>query len=122
LDDLVGLLVWAAMLGIYLIPTLVAYSQQHHHVYAIAFLNVLSGWTLLGWIGALVWAFRAEESYPQKKNHHRKQKPQRKSTARLQQDDPVTRSDLMRRLAELKPHPMHGGEPCLYTGTVPAHI
>ena len=67
MDDLVGLLVWAAMLGIYLIPTLVAYSQQHHHVYAIAFLNVLSGWTLLGWIGALVWAFRAEESYPQKK-------------------------------------------------------
>ena len=49
----------AAMFGVYLIPTLVAYSQQHPHMSAIALLNVLSGWTLVGWIGV-----RYSNEYP----------------------------------------------------------
>src|SRR6478672_3404333 len=73
------------MLGFYLIPTLVAWSHEHHHLYAIVFLNVLSGWTLVGWIGALVWAFKREEPLPnKKKNHRRKKNHHRKSTTRTQ--------------------------------------
>ena len=104
MEDLIGLLLWAMMLGFYLIPTLVAYFQQHHHLYAIAVLNLLSGWTLLGWIAALVWAFKPEELRPhQQSNHHRKQKHHGQSTARTQPHHPVAQSDLARRLAELKP-------------------
>lgn len=43
---------------IYLIPTFVAILRQKKDVLAITLLNVLAGWTLLGWIGALVWAVK----------------------------------------------------------------
>jgi len=44
-----------AVLG-YLIPSITAMAREHRNAAAIAALNVLLGWTVLGWIGALVWA------------------------------------------------------------------
>jgi ABC-type transport system involved in cytochrome c biogenesis permease component len=44
------------LLGIYLLPTWIAFGQKHHNRGAILALNLLLGWTLLGWIGALVWS------------------------------------------------------------------
>jgi hypothetical protein len=44
------------LLVLYLIPTGVAWWRSHHQLMAIAALNVLLGWTVLGWIAALVWA------------------------------------------------------------------
>jgi uncharacterized membrane protein YqaE (UPF0057 family) len=56
----VGGLLWAAIfLGLYLLPALVAKQRGHHNAAAIAVLNILLGWTLLGWIGSLVWACTA---------------------------------------------------------------
>lgn len=40
----------------YLLPALVASSRNHHQKAAIWILNIFLGWTLLGWVGALVWA------------------------------------------------------------------
>ena len=102
MDDLIGLLLWATMLGFYLIPTLVAWSQEHRQLYAIGALNLLFGWTLVGWIGTLVWAFKREQPLPnKKKTHRRKKNHHRKSTTRTQPYPPVAHSDLERRLAEL---------------------
>jgi Superinfection immunity protein len=101
MDDIIGLLLWVIMLGVYLIPTLVARSQEHHQLYAIGVLNLLLGWTLVGWIGALVWASKREEPLlNQKKNHHRKRNHHRKPPTQPQR--PVAHSDLARRLAELR--------------------
>lgn len=44
------------LLAIYLLPSIVARSRRHHNTGAICVLNILLGWTLLGWIAALVWA------------------------------------------------------------------
>ena len=44
---------------LYLIPTFVAHDRGHHQRSAIAALNVLLGWTFLGWVGALVWSLTA---------------------------------------------------------------
>lgn len=41
----------------YWIPALVAFARQHHNRGAIAVLNFLLGWTVAGWIAALIWAF-----------------------------------------------------------------
>jgi len=41
-------------IGIYFIPSFVAWKKQRQD--AIIVLNLLLGWTLLGWIGALIWA------------------------------------------------------------------
>jgi len=41
---------------LYLLPTVVAMARSHHQAPAIFLLNLLLGWSGLGWIMALVWA------------------------------------------------------------------
>lgn len=49
-----------AILGIlYLIPTMFAVSRGHHQTMAIFMLNLTLGWTILGWLLALIWACTA---------------------------------------------------------------
>lgn len=60
-QDHLGLRAFAAILSIfsvliYMIPTVVAYNRWHNKVFAIFLVNVCLGWTLLIWVGALVWA------------------------------------------------------------------
>lgn len=53
------LLLTFLVLAIYFLPSLVATLRKHHQAGAIFVLNLLLGWTLLGWIIALVWAATA---------------------------------------------------------------
>ena len=53
---LVAFLVVALSLAIYFIPTLVAFERRRCYRGAIFALNLLLGWTLVGWVGALIWA------------------------------------------------------------------
>lgn len=48
-----------ALILIYLLPTFIASLRKHRNGIAIFVLNIFAGWTLFGWIGALVWAFTA---------------------------------------------------------------
>ena len=41
---------------IYFLPALIAARNGHSHPGAVFALNLLLGWTFLGWAGALVWA------------------------------------------------------------------
>jgi len=63
------MLVIAAFALLYFLPTLVAGTRRHHQRFAILVLNLFLGWTVLGWIGALVWSatavVRPESRYPQ---------------------------------------------------------
>jgi Superinfection immunity protein len=43
----------------YFIPALNAWSRNHHNSGAILVLNLLLGWTVLGWVAALVWSATA---------------------------------------------------------------
>jgi hypothetical protein len=58
-EGITGLIVLSVGLLLYQIPTLVAYSRNHHQATAIFALNLLLGWTVLGWIISLVWALTA---------------------------------------------------------------
>ncbi|NTU54216.1 MAG: superinfection immunity protein [Chlorobiaceae bacterium] len=49
---LINVFLWA----FYFVPSLIAWSRRHRSLPAIIALNVLLGWTGLGWIGAFVWA------------------------------------------------------------------
>ena len=44
---------------LYGVPTIIAYNRDHHNQIAIFVLNLLLGWTFLGWVIALVWACSA---------------------------------------------------------------
>ncbi len=45
----------------YLLPTAVAVYRKRANTGAIFALNLFLGWSLLGWVVALVWAFKHEE-------------------------------------------------------------
>ena len=53
------LLFFAISILVYLAPALIASTRGHHQTMAIFVLNLFLGWTLLGWVGALVWAATA---------------------------------------------------------------
>ena len=40
----------------YWVPTLAANSNRHRNRVAIGLLNLFLGWTVIGWVVALVWA------------------------------------------------------------------
>ncbi len=58
----VGLVV-GVLLILYELPAIVAYKRGRRRFLAILLLNILLGWTILGWIGAFIWAC-ASESKP----------------------------------------------------------
>lgn len=52
-------------LGFYFLPTIIAVHRQHRNTLAIAVLNILAGWTFVGWIGAIVWSLLAKPTSAQ---------------------------------------------------------
>jgi len=53
---IVWLIIAAVGLTVYFAPTAVALLRRHQNVIAILVINLFLGWTLLGWVGAMVWA------------------------------------------------------------------
>ncbi|TAH49265.1 MAG: superinfection immunity protein [Chloroflexota bacterium] len=54
---LFGSLCWIIVgFVLYFIPSVIAFRRAHPNRTAIFALNMLLGWTILGWIGALVWS------------------------------------------------------------------
>jgi hypothetical protein len=47
------------LFSLYFGPSFVALRRHHHNATAIVVLNLLLGWTLIGWIGAMIWACTA---------------------------------------------------------------
>ena len=44
---------------LYFVPTIIACVRGHHQKIAIGALNILLGWTAIGWIVALIWSVTA---------------------------------------------------------------
>jgi len=49
---------------LYFLPFIVALVRGKRNSLAILLLNLLLGWTLIGWVGALVWAVLVESPTP----------------------------------------------------------
>lgn len=47
-------ILYILLLALYFLPSIVGYN--HKQFAAILMLNLFLGWTLLGWVGALIWA------------------------------------------------------------------
>ena len=65
MHDLISLALWyllrvlAALL--YFLPTIVASQYRHPRWFTILFLNILVGWTFVGWIIVLWWTLQASK-------------------------------------------------------------
>jgi hypothetical protein len=44
---------------LYFVPSVIGFSRKHHNAAAIFLVNLLLGWTVLGWIASLVWSVTA---------------------------------------------------------------
>ena len=44
----------------YFLPTIVAFARSKRDTTSILLLNLFLGWTLIGWVIALVWAFKTD--------------------------------------------------------------
>lgn len=51
----------AVLFGAYFLPTIIAFKRGKRNRGAILALNLLLGWTVLGWVISLVWALSVDE-------------------------------------------------------------
>lgn len=58
------ILINAVLLAAYFLPTIIGAVSRHRQVAAIFALNLFLGWTLLGWVLALVWAMMDDKKPP----------------------------------------------------------
>lgn len=61
MDILMSILLIILVVLIYFIPALQAYQTNHRQKVAILILNLFLGWTTIGWVIALVWAYIKEK-------------------------------------------------------------
>jgi hypothetical protein len=54
--DLAAMLFITFGIALYFLPLIIAVMKNKRNMLAISMLNLFAGWTLLGWIAALVWA------------------------------------------------------------------
>ncbi len=64
-EAFLGLILIIAGVFIYFLPFFVARSNNKKNTAAIFALNLLAGWTFLGWVVAFVWALTKEDSTPE---------------------------------------------------------
>ena len=56
----VAAIMWLlGLLALYFVPSIVAHDRGHHQKAAIIILNIFLGWTMFGWVAALVWSATA---------------------------------------------------------------
>jgi Superinfection immunity protein len=47
---------FTAFVTLYFSPSIVAFYRAKPSRFSIAFLNLLTGWTMIGWVAAFIWA------------------------------------------------------------------
>ncbi|WP_152545509.1 superinfection immunity protein [Pseudomonas chlororaphis] len=66
-SPMAGFVLLAVGFAIYFLPTFVASNRKHVNGTSIFLVNLLLGWTFLGWVVALVWASSANIEKPSEK-------------------------------------------------------
>lgn len=56
MDGMVVVLILILSFALYFMPSIVAGGREHKNVNSIVLLNLFLGWTIVGWVVALVWA------------------------------------------------------------------
>lgn len=56
-----GLLVLGLLIALYFLPAIIAARRGHRNRTPILLLNLFLGWTVIGWVGALIWSTTAQD-------------------------------------------------------------
>lgn len=90
-----GILYIALMLFIYFLPSMIAIQRSHKNLIGVILVNFLLGWTMIGWVVAIVWAFLRNESED-------KASANQTGTGRVDESKPASNIDQLEKLAALK--------------------
>ncbi len=63
---LFGLSVLLCTIALYVLPSILVVALKRTHVAGVIVVNLLLGWTLLGWVAALAWAVSSPLKNPEK--------------------------------------------------------
>ena len=55
-QSLGAIVVIAALIALYIVPTILAFSRTHHYRWRIFGINLFLGWSVIGWLGSFAWA------------------------------------------------------------------
>ena len=58
MDVIFGLWLFAMLVGLYFLPTIIAVDRHVVNKWSVVVINVFLGWTLIGWVVALAMALR----------------------------------------------------------------
>ena len=56
MDSTANVIMLMLVLILYMLPTLIAFGREHPRRGEIAVINIVIGWTLIGWIIVFLWA------------------------------------------------------------------
>jgi ABC-type transport system involved in cytochrome c biogenesis permease component len=56
--------------GFYFLPAFIAFLRAHQQATPILLLNLFLGWTVIGWVCALVWSATTSQAQPAVIHHH----------------------------------------------------
>jgi len=59
---LTGGVVMALLVGIYILPTIVAFYRKKRNRWNIAFFNIVLGWTVIAWGAMIVECFKSDDA------------------------------------------------------------
>lgn len=71
------LLILVAVSTVYFMPWFIAALRVHHRRFMIGLLNLLLGWTLIGWLIAFLWASSSSSSSSKTKASHEEEGAER---------------------------------------------
>lgn len=62
-EGIIGGFALLALVGglLYVLPAIIAWRNDHKDKVAILALDLLLGWSLIGWVAALVWALKSND-------------------------------------------------------------
>jgi hypothetical protein len=94
------LVVAIPFLALYFLPSLIALSRKKTNRTAIILLNFFLGWTFIGWIAALVWAFTTNKE-PQTIVVNNNSYPKEEILSSLQKNDFDEKLNNLKKLKDL---------------------
>ena len=60
MSDVAALIIWIVVgvisFVLFFLPTIIAVLRHHRNTLAVFLVNLLLGWTGIGWIAALIWS------------------------------------------------------------------
>ena len=96
-NPMIGSILFYIVIALYFIPSIVALIRSKSNLLAIIALNILLGWTVIGWIVALVWSLTSNSKAQQIVINNKSDEPHNDNLSKLEKLKKLLDSDAITR-------------------------